>query len=628
VQIFATDIDDHALARARQGIYPQSIELDLSPDRLARFFTKHDKSFQVTRAIRDMIVFAPHNLGKDPPFSRLDLVSCRNVLIYMQPALQRRALRTFHYALKPDGFLLLGTSESVGDAADLFTLVDRKLKIYAKKNVASAAVFELTAGLRIDGAGRRAEGAASGERRPVALSLQQLADRKILDKYGPPGVLVDDNLDVIQFRGRTGTYLDPTPGAPTFNILKLVRPELVIPLRTALQRASKENIPIVTEPITLWGDRGSAGVSLDVMPLAAESGRRCLVVLFHEVAATEGDAAARPPPSEDLETEPRILQLERELLMTKEYLQTTIQELESANEELQSSNEELQSSNEELQSSNEELETSKEELQSTNEELATVNDELESRMAQLNISNDDLQNVLADSSSPLVIVGMDLRIRRFSAAAEKLLNLIPSDVGRLVGCLAAPLNVSGIEALVAETINNVRDKEQRVRVSEGQWYTLRVVPYRTGELAIRGAVLELTRAPPVRRAGDPAEIHELVGKILSTLPSALVLLDDQLRMVWSNKTFFDTFQVGTEILGRPLEEVWGARERHPELWKQLEDTLTGGRPFDDVELDSPLPGTARRMRFSARRIAAEADRPALTLVAMAAMTPPPAEGAG
>ena len=215
VQIFATDIDDQALSRARQGIYPQTIELDLSPDRLKRFFSRHDKSYQVARPIRDMVVFAPHNLGKDPPFSRLDLVSCRNVLIYMQAGLQRRALRTFHYALNPDGFLLLGTSESVGDAADLFSLVDRKLKIYAKKNVASAGVFDFGTARQGLGAGARTAGPGQshpGERRPPALSLQQLADRKILDKYGPPGVLVDENLDVLQFRGRTGAYLESDAG--------------------------------------------------------------------------------------------------------------------------------------------------------------------------------------------------------------------------------------------------------------------------------------------------------------------------------------------------------------------------------------------------------------------------------
>ena len=300
--------------------------------------------------------------------------------------------------------------------------------------------------------------------------------------------------------------------------------------------------------------------------------------------------------------------------MTKEYLQTTIQELESANEELQSSNEELQSSNEELQSSNEELETSKEELQSTNEELATVNDELQSRMAQLGVSNDDLHNVLADSTSPLIIVGMDLRIRRFSAAAEKLLNLIVSDVGRPVGCLGPTLNVPDVNAVVSETINSVHEIEQRVRLPQGQWYTLRAIPYRTADLAIRGAVLELTRTPPPRKPSGPPEIHELVGKVLSTLPNTLVLLDDQLRMVWSNKAFFDAFQVGTEVLGRPLEEVWGGRDLHPELWKRLEDTVAGGTPLHDFDTECPVMG---RTRVSAHRLPPEADRAALTLVTMA-----------
>ncbi len=399
VQIFGTDIDDHALARARQALYPQNIELDVSPERLQRFFSRQDKGYQVSRQLRDMVMFAHHNLGKDPPFSRLDFISCRNVLIYLQAPLQKRVLRVFHYALNPDAFLALGTSESVGEASDLFSLVDGKRKIYVKKNVSSAGVFDFAFGSR-GGVGPQAlaANAVRAEHRPT-VSVQQLADRTVLEKFGPPGLLVDEHLEVVQFRGQTGAYLAPSPGAATLNVLKLVRPELLIELRVAIQKVTSEGLPVTSAPLRL-GVEGPA-VVLEVMPLE-EPGthQHCTLVLFREVAPNAVPERSAGPPIADSDGETRLAELRRELLMTKEYLQTTVQDLEAANEELQSSNEELQSSNEELQSTNEELETSKEELQSTNEELATVNEELQNRMSQLAVSNDDLQNVLAVVSVP------------------------------------------------------------------------------------------------------------------------------------------------------------------------------------------------------------------------------------
>jgi two-component system CheB/CheR fusion protein len=627
VQIFGTDIDEQALARARLATYPKSIELDVSPERLQRFFSQHDKGYQVSRQVRDMVVFARHNLGRDPPFSRLDLVSCRNVLIYMQAALQRKVLQVFHYALNPDGYLLLGTSESVGDASDRFSLLDRSLKIYLKKNMPSSAVFDFSSTTRAERTEPRTATTShsAAERRPT-VTVQQLADRKVLEKFGPPGLLVDENMDVIQFRGQTGPYLSPTPGTATLNALKLIRPELLLELRTLLRRVASDGVPALSEPVRTWGERGGTTMVLEVMPLAdASSQRKCFLVLFRELpreSATGGEGedetkGVGPAGDGEKRQEPRVQELERELLVTKEYLQTTVQELESANEELQSSTEELQSSNEELQSTNEELETSKEELQSTNEELATVNEELQNRVAQLTISNDDLQNVLTGVSAPFVIVGMDLRIRRFSADAERLLNLIPGDVGRPIAYLGSALNAPQFEALVSETINSVRERGQRVRCSDGHWYTARVLPYRSSEHSIRGALIEFLKAPS--KVGEPVEIHEFVGKVLSTLPHVLMLLDPQLKIVWVNKRFFETFVVGTEILGRPLDDVWAGRSGHPDLWNALEETASGGKPFSGIRISDPFGRTLDRVaRFSARCIPADGDRPALTLVVIEA----------
>ncbi|HTR52744.1 MAG TPA: CheR family methyltransferase [Kofleriaceae bacterium] len=608
VQIFATDIDEHALARARQAVYPPSIEVDVSSDRLQRFFVPHDKGYEVSRPIRDMVVFARHNVGKDPPFSRLDLVSCRNVLIYMTAPLQRKVLRVFHYALNPDGFLLLGASESVGEASDQFALLDRKLKIYLKKNVPSAAVFDFAAGTQA-GVEAQAPSVPAVERRPP-ISLQQLADRKVLEKFAPPGLLIDENQNVIQFRGDTGPYLAPAPGIATLNVLKLVRPELMLELRTTLQRATDTGLPQVSRVLRLTNEPQERLVVLDIMLLADGGQKRCYLLVFRDQPVARPGSTEQPAEKVDAATQTHLQEMERELLVTKEYLQTTVQELEAANEE-------LQSSNEELQSTNEELETSKEELQSTNEELATVNEELQNRMAQLNITNDDLKNVISGVTTAFVIVGMDLRIRVFSGQAERLLNLIAGDVGRPIAHLGASLDAPQIESLVSDAINTVRERNQRVRCSDGNWYTARMIPYRTSDHAIRGAVIEFLRAPAAHVLGEVTELHELATKVLATLPNVVIVLDDRLRIVWVNKAFTDELQTGPEVLGKLLDDVWAGRSTHPDLWNAIEETAKSQKPFDGIWVSHPFGRASDRpMMFSARSLQSEGERAALTLVVM------------
>ena len=291
IQIFATDVDDDALARARAAVYSPDIELDVSPERLQRFFARTEKGYQVTRRVRDLVVFAHHNLGKDPPFSRLDLVTCRNVLIYLQTLMQKRVLRVFHYALKPDAYLLLGTSESVGDSGDLFSLLDRKLKVYVKKDTPSTALvdfpFASSPSHREDG--RR----AATDPRP-AISMVQIADRKVIERYAPPGVIVDEKLDIVQFRGRIGQYLEPASGAATLNLLKLARPELLVAIRSIVQRALAEGAQATSAPVVVRSDSGSRTVTLDAMPLSDAAGRRNALVLFREAASPE-IAFARAP---------------------------------------------------------------------------------------------------------------------------------------------------------------------------------------------------------------------------------------------------------------------------------------------------------------------------------------------
>jgi two-component system CheB/CheR fusion protein len=376
--------------------------------------------------------------------------------------------------------------------------VDRKLKIYAKRDVPAAAVFDFgTAGAphAPDEDHRR-----SREPKPL-ISLQQVADRKVMERYAPPGVVINDALDVLQFRGRTGPYLEPAPGMATLNVLKLARPELLMELRSTIHKALSDNFLVTSAPVHVKSDQGYRQVALDAMPLQdAGVPPRCLLVLFREIAPVE-----QAKSSDDELKVPRVLELERELVSTKEFLQTTIEELEAANEELKSANEELQSSNEELQSTNEELGTSKEELQSTNEELTTVNEELQNRLSELGQNNDDLQNLLATVFNPLILVGMDLRIRRFSVSAEKQMNLIAGDIGRPVAHLRTYINMPDFDQMIAGVINTVTPMRADVQGNDGESYQMRVVPYKTADHAIRGAVLEFVRKKALSAAVDRPE---------------------------------------------------------------------------------------------------------------------------
>jgi two-component system CheB/CheR fusion protein len=532
-----------------------------------------------------MVVFSRHNLLKDAPFSRIDLVSCRNLLIYLQPSAQKKTLRILHYALNPSGFLLLGTSETVGDAPDLFSLVDRKNKIYSRKHGVSIDAFDAGSG------GPRAtelNQAVSVSRRSTG--LQDLADRKVLDLYGPPGVIVNAELEILHFRGHTGPYLDPAPGAASFDILRLARPELHIELKQALGRAVSERTPVSAE-VKLYDDGKASAVRLDILPIEEPGTKgRCLLVLFNKLAP--------PPQLPDVSSEQargdqalqllaqRQVELERELEATKAYLQSTIEEKESTNEELKSANEELQSSNEELQSTNEELETSKEEMQSTNEELTTVNDELQSRMAELSETNDDLHNVLSGVDNAIIIIGMDLRIRRYTAAAEKLFNLVAADLGRSVSFLNAFVGSRDIQAMAASAIETLSSADEEILASNQRWYSLRVTPYKTLDHSIRGAVVSLTDVDVRKRAADlTRDVGDYAGKFLGAISHPLLIIDAKARVVWANDAFYAAFKLAPdETIGNSLYNVGARQWVDPGLRALLEGTIATGKVFREFRV--------------------------------------------
>ena len=486
LQVFGTDLSEIALEQARTGVFPQSIESDVSPERLRRFFVSANGKYQIARSVRDVCIFARQNVTKDPPFSRLDLITCRNLLIYLGSRLQSKVLRLFHYALKPSGFLALGASENLGDTGnELFAPVDRQHKIYARKPARMVIDSDLS-----DGYVERAE----APHPPAAAAQQEGAksvDQLILAHYSPPAVVIDEDLRILQFRGDTSPYLRHSPGGASLNFTKLARGGIATEVRAMLYSPEVKTGPMKSKPLAVPIDGTEKKITVSILPVHGAPEPQYLVA-FEPAAAEPGRSIAkqRTRTGRDANRE-RVAELEEELASTKRYLHSVIQQQEAAAEELKSAHEEVQSSNEELQSTNEELLTAKEELQSTNEELTTVNDEMQSRNAELQQINNDLINLLSSVNIPIVMLGNDLQIRRFTPHAERILNLLPGDVGRPVSDFRLKINVPDLVELCQEVVDRLVPREREVQDAEGRIYTMWVRPYRTADNRIDGVVLSL-----------------------------------------------------------------------------------------------------------------------------------------
>ena len=574
VQIFATDIDAQAIATARAGLYPASIAADLTPERLARFFTPEadGSAYRIHKSVRDLLVFSEQDLIKDPPFSRLDLLSCRNLLIYLNAELQRRVIPLFHYALVPGGTLLLGTSEGVGEFDALFAALDRKAKLYRRQGEFASQPRGLAGRYQPPARGLAAAtprgtaraGGQSGQQggRP---SLRSLAEQTLLAQVVPAAALVTESGDIRYLHGRSGLFLEPTPGeVGTPNILKMARDGLRPALASALHRAVASHAVARLQRVNVKTNGHHTPVNLLVRPVAgtadadaaapgaAADGAWLYLVVLEEAwppeAAPEAVLSSAPSAAAADGTgaaadgrDARMAALLQELRAKDDYLQTSHEELETSNEELKSSNEEMQSVNEELQSTNEELETSKEELQSVNEELATVNTELQTKVADLSRANNDMNNLLAGTGIGTVFVDHQLRILRFTPAAAQIINLIPSDVGRPVAHLVS--NLRDYSRLVADTqdvLDTLMHKELEVQTAAGPWYTMRIQPYRTLDNVIEGAVIsffdisalvktrnELAQSRGLQRLGtvlrdasDAITVQDLAGRTLAWNPGA------------------------------------------------------------------------------------------------------------
>jgi two-component system CheB/CheR fusion protein len=541
IQLFATDIDSRAIAAARAGIYSASISVDVSPERLARFFTldRDGSVYRLNKIIRDMLVFSEHDVIKDPPFSKLDLISCRNLLIYLTPELQQKIIPLLHYALNPGGILFLGNSEGVGESTTLFATIDAKAKLYRRtENGLPARRPTLLPSLSPNEPAPFRD-TIHRPAAPAKTPVRELVERELLTHAGLVGALVNAQGDIFYLHGRSGLYLEPPSGEPGIsNILRMAREGLRAALAAALHKAMQgaEVVRTPGMPLTSGGHTITAHLTVRPVALGKNTDPPLFLVILEETAATTTPARARGPrPSS------RLAALRQELQAKEEYLRGVNEQLQSASEELQSSNEEMQSINEELQSTNEELETSKEELQSLNEELNTVNAELQTKVLSLLRANNDMNNLLGGTDISTVFVDHQLRIMRFTPAASRIINLILSDVGRPLSHLVS--NLVGYNRLVADTqevLDTLVPKETEVKTTEGKFYTLRIQPYRTLTNAIEGAVISfidittmvqireelrqandlLRLAIVVRDAHDGITVQSLDGRILAWNPGA------------------------------------------------------------------------------------------------------------
>ena len=541
IQVFGTDLSESAILRARAGVYKENIEADVPPLRLRRYFHRADGGYQIRKTIRDLCIFSTQNVFSDPPFSRMDLVSCRNVMIYLSQAVQKRIIPIFHYALNPTGFLMLGSTEGLlGAGSELFEMVDKKQKIYRKKLVSTPVAF----GFSVDKpepepAGRHAmvSPSKSPEALKAPMELQREADRLLLARYVPPAVLINQQLEILQTRGRTGSFLELPSGKASLNLLKMARPGLLFELQGAIDEARKQGFEAIRQDVRVEGDGRTTTVTIRVIPFKIPTQEQHSFLIVFESGPSDDDRlpvaglsrapatslVPNPPSAEEQSLLGRQFgQLQQELAATREYLQSIIESQEGTNEELQSANEEIQSGNEELQSANEELQTSKEELESANEELHTVNEEMQHRNELLTTLNNDLTNLLYSVSLPIVMVGADLSVRRFTPQAASVLGLTSNDIGRPMPRLRLKLDMGDLEHNMLEVIQQVQSKQFPVQDSDGKWCILRIVPYRTMDNRIDGVVLSVVNelgdfsAKPDAGSGTtgvvPARQKEIRGK--------------------------------------------------------------------------------------------------------------------
>ena len=619
IQIFGTDVSQRVIEKARSGIFGESIESEVSLERLRSFFTRIDRGYQINKSIRDMCVFARQDVTRDPPFSKMDLISCRNVMIYFEPELQHKLIPLFHYALKSDGFLLLGSAESIGRFSHLFDVVAQKSKLFRKRpgNRHSS----LSGGAVPPVPFSKAYGS---DEPPGARDITRKADKALMDRFCPPAVVVDKNLQILQFRGAVTPYLQPASGKASLNLFNMTIPVLEFELRSLIEQAGSSQTGVRREDLQIETGGTTQTLSLDVIPVGGTGNQGPFFIITFESEPTAAPEISSQPADDAQRL--RITELESELVAAREHVQSVIDEREVANEELRSASEEIQSSNEELQSTNEELETAKEELQSTNEELITLNEELRHANLELGEVNSDLLNLLRSVNIPVVMVDRNLRIRRFTPAAHKSLKLIPSDVGRLITDLQPDIQIPDIENQIGQVIDSLVTKEIEVQDTAGRWYSLLMRPYETVENKISGAILILFDIEESkRRLFQEQQAADFANALLETVRSASLLLDRNLQIKRATPRFYDVFQTTPEKTeGRLFYEIGGGEWDTSDLRSLLEDVLPKNSRVQDFEVWQNVPNFGKRkLLLNAVRTTELVENEFFIIVSIEDVTQPP-----
>lgn len=621
-QIFATDLDESSITRARDGLFPAGIAADVSAVRLERFFKLDNNQYRINKEIRERVIFANQNLIQDPPFTHIDLLSCRNVLIYINQELQKEILANFHYALNPDGILILGSSESIGNFEDRFIPIDKKWKIYQRKNV--------RINFPISKLGLSPSRTTESATEPFKLlsteyqtgNIARQIERLLLERYAPVSVIINEHGKIIYIHGRTGQYLEPSSGQPNWNIVEMAREGLRLPLMASLNKATKDNeTEIKSNGIRIKNNGNFEIIDMILTRITESEPLRDLFLVSFLPCKLKEDAqlpakqqTSEVISSENLEKE----QLQQELYFTKESLRLIIEQQQAFNEEIKSSNEELQSTNEELQSSNEELETSKEEMQSLNEELSTVNSELQNKIERLSEINDDMQNLMNNTDIATIFLDNQLRIKRFTRQAKDIFNLIENDIGRPLADLASILKYAYLMDDAKSVLQTLVNKDMEVQTLHDDWYLLRILPYRTSENMIDGLVITFVNITRIKKAEHTAQAAEITTAIVNTINQPLIVLDDQLLVLTVNPAYEQVFNSSHDPLaGLYFFEMHAAAWNSPLLRAQLTRTIATSVAFDRFYLEIELPSIGKKHVIINGRILKQSPvSPALILLAI------------
>ncbi len=603
VQIYATDLDGDAIAMARTGLYSANIAQDMSAERLERFFVAEDDHYRVKKEIRQLVVFAVQNVMKDPPFTRLDLLCCRNLMIYLEQELQKRLIPMFHYALKPSGVLFLSPSESIGSHTDLFSPINRKWKLYRASKTSAPMRAILTD--HVDWTASQEEKMTEQTMKTARESkLAQLPRCLLVQCFAPASVLTDLKGEILFVHGETGKYLRPAPGQASLNVVEMAREEFKTGLRVAVHAAVSKGAPLQKHTMQLRQNGGhGVAVELGVRLLSdPDANQKLLLVSFQDLPESHAKPAVQGV-AEVAEAD-RMTELERELVFLKQRHQANLEEEQASSEALKASNEELQSTNEELQSTNEELETSKEELRSVNEELITVNTELQAKIEQLASMQNDMKNLLDNINVGIIFLDRHLMIRSFTREATRFYRLAPSDVGRPLNDIKSEVEKYNLLVAAREVLSTLIPWECEIELEGEAWSLARIQPYRTLDNMIDGVLVTFTDITARVKAVAIQESLALAQGIVDSVREPLVVLDSALRVVTASAAFYRNFEITPEeTLRHPFHQLGNRQWNIPTLRKMLDEVISTAHPFDNYVVEHDFPGIGhRRMILNARRI--------------------------